>query len=425
MLDDALQTQKRELELRLSETYIERQVPARVEDSDLVKVVLGPRRAGKSFFAMHLLRSFGAFGYVNFDDERLVDLGDTDQLVAAIDSIYGSPRYLLLDEIQNLSRWELFVNRLQRQGYRLFITGSNAHLLSRELATHLTGRHIPILIFPFSFAEYVNAQDRELTQTEKAQSLRDYLEMGGLPEPLLKGIDRGAYLATLWDSVLYKDIVRRHRIRSVQGMDDLALYFLSNTASEYSFRTLANVTRCKSFHTVEKYVGHLEEAFLFFSLKRFSWKVREQSRSPKKVYCVDNGFVTSKGFQFSSNVGKLCENLVAIELKKRELQGRSEVFFWKNPQQEEVDFVVKKGRQIDQLIQVCWEMRSEKTRDREVRALLKASRDLDCGNLLVLTDTKEGEEQVEWFGISKKVQFLPLWKWFLGVDVINSSQSSR
>lgn len=416
MLDDVLLTQKRELEQRLSETYVERQVPAQVQDSDLIKVVLGPRRAGKSFFAMHLLNSFGPFGYVNFDDERLVGLSDTDQLVTAIDSVYGSPRHLLLDEIQNLSRWELFVNRLQRQGYRLFITGSNAHLLSRELATHLTGRHIPILIFPFSFAEYVNAQNRELTQTEKAQALHDYLEAGGLPEPLLKGIDRGPYLATLWDSVLYKDIVRRYRIRSVQGMDDLALYFLSNIASEYSFRTLSSVTRCKSVHTVEKYVSHLEEAFLFFSLKRFSWKVREQSRSPKKVYCVDNGFVTSKGFQFSSNVGKLCENLVAIELKRRELQGRSEVFFWRNPQQEEVDFVVKKGRQIDQLIQVCWEMQSEKTRDREVRALLKASRDLSCHNLLVLTGTTESEEEVEWFGIRERVRSLPLWKWLLGAD---------
>jgi len=157
VLHDAVEGQKRELQSRLSEPYVERQLPFRVRDDDLIKVIIGPRRCGKSFLAMHLLDRVASPGYVNFDDERLVDVDDYDRLIAAVNAVYGSPRHLLLDEIQNLPKWELFVNRLQRQGYRLLLTGSNAHLLSSELATHLTGRHLPIVLLPFSFAESLNA----------------------------------------------------------------------------------------------------------------------------------------------------------------------------------------------------------------------------------------------------------------------------
>jgi hypothetical protein len=413
---DVLLLQRREIEQRVRERYVERVFDPSKLSHDLIKVIVGPRRAGKSFFAMHLVQKLGRVGYVNFDDERLTELDDYDELVAALDSVYEKPEHLLLDEVQNLPKWELFVNRLQRQGYRLTITGSNAHLLSSELATHLTGRHVQIVLFPFSFPEYVSSLGRELTEPEKAEALLRYAELGGYPEPLLKGISHREYLTTLVRSVLYKDVVVRHRIRAPQGLEDLASYLMSNVAQEYSLNALARVTRVRSMHTVAKYLRYLEEAFLFFSARRFSFKVREQVRSNRKVYCTDNGLVTSASFRFSADLGKLYENLVAVALRKQEMDGKLEVYFWRSPRQEEVDFVVKQGLHVTQLIQVCLNVEDPRTKDREVRALLKASRELNCGNLLVLTDTAEGEEEASWFGLRGMVRFLPLWKWLSGTS---------
>lgn len=414
MVRDALVTQKRELQQRLQEPYVDRQFGIKQREHDLIKVIIGPRRAGKSLSAMHMVAGKEPFGYVNFDDERLVDLREYDGLLAAVESVYERPKRLLLDEIQNLPRWELLVNRLQRQGYDLTVTGSNAHLLSSELATHLTGRHIPIILFPFSFSEYLSASRKELTDVEKAEALRRYAEEGGYPEPLMKQVNRREYLTTLVRSVLYKDIVVRCRIRAVQGLNDLATYLMANIAREYSLNSLARLTQCRGARTVEKYLRGLEESFLFFSLRRFSYKVREQARANRKIYCIDNGLVTSASFRFSADQGRLYENLVAIALHKRELEGDLEVFFWKNREQEEVDFVVKEGTRITQLIQVCLALDGPNTRERELRALLKASAELKCANLLVVTDSAEGEEQVSWYGLNGTVKFMPLWKWLLG-----------
>jgi len=179
------------------------------------------------------------------------------------------------------------------------------------------------------------------------------------------------------------------------------------------FQTLAKVTRCKSDHTVDKYLGYLEEAFLLFSLRRFSFKVREQVGANRKIYCIDNGLVTSASFRFSADRGELYENLVAVALHKRQIQGQARVFFWKNPQQEEVDFVVKEGLAVRQLIQVCVQVQDPKMREREVRALLKAGEELKCQNLMVLTDATEAEEEVSWHGFQGHVKFALLWKWLL------------
>jgi predicted AAA+ superfamily ATPase len=413
MLRDVVLLQKREIEQRLREPYVPREVAAGTLSRELVNVITGPRRAGKSFFAMHAVRGLGPFGYANFDDERLIDLKDYDTLVATLDGVYEKPKYLLLDEVQNLPRWELFVNRLQRQGYRLTITGSNAHLLSSELATHLTGRHVTIVLFPFSFTEYLRSSEQELTRLETAEALRRYAEIGGYPEPLLKEINRGEYLTTLLRSILYKDIVVRHRIRSPQSLEDLANYLMANVAQEYSRNGLAKVTRFRSVHTVDKYLRHLEEAFLFFSLRRFSFKVRAQVRANPKVYCTDNGLVTSTAFRLSADVGKRYENLVAVALRKRHLEGELECYFWKNQRREEVDFVLKRGPSVYQLIQVCADVDDPRTRDREVRALLKASAELQCHDLIVVTENTEREERASWYGTEGTVRFVPLWKWLM------------
>jgi len=329
-----------------------------------------------------------------------------------LNSLYKNPKHILFDEIQNLEKWELFVNRLQRQGYNLIITGSNSKLLSHELATHLTGRHFLMNLFPFSFKEFIETGEKELTQNEIREKLAYYLTYGGYPEPLVKKLDYREYLSTLFNSILYKDIVKRFKIRFIQGMEDLSSYLVSNAAQEFSYNALAKLTKCKSAHTVEKYLSYLEEAFIFFRVNRFSYKMKEQLSSNKKIYCVDNGFIYAKAFKSSPDFGKLYENAVAIELKKLEMDGKAQIYYWKNQQQEEVDFVVKKGSKIKRLIQVCYKC-DLKTKGREIRALIKASEGLKCKDLVLITENKEGYEDFKWFNIKRKIQYIPLWKWLL------------
>jgi len=417
MIRDILLLQKRELERRRSEKFVERNTDYKTPlANDLVKVITGPRRAGKSFLGFNMLeRSGERFGYANFDDEKLVDTKNYDDIINALSSLYGNPRYLLFDEIQNLSKWELFVNRLQRQGYNLVITGSNSNLLSSELATHLTGRHMLINIFPFSFAEFLKADsgDKELTSSETKAKLSDYLACGGYPEPLIKELDRRDYLSTLFNSIIYKDIISRFRIRIVPAIENLAVYLVSNTGREFSYNALSKITGCRSVHTVEKYLQYLEESFLFFKLHRFSPGVQEQVSSNKKIYCVDNGFIKAKAFRTGDDTGMLYENAVAVKLKKDEMDGGARVYYWKHPLQQEVDFVLKEGAEIRQLIQVCWNLADIQAKEKEEKSLMKAANELDCGNLLVINDDYEGEKELRWFGVTRTVKYIPLWKWLL------------
>ena len=413
MIKERLIAQKQELDAKLKEAYVERSVNSEKLSNSLIKVIIGPRRAGKSFFALHFLKKQGNFGYVNFDDEKIIEAEDYDALVEAMNSIYSNPKWVLFDEIQNLPKWELFANRLQRKGMNLIITGSNSHLLSKELATHLTGRHLLINILPFSFKEYSEIKKEQLTSHQIKEELEKFLIRGGYPEILIRNLDYKDYLSTLFSSIVYKDIVKRYSIRFPGGIDNLASYLLSNIAKEYSYTNLSKMTKIKSVHTLQKYLNYLEEAFIFFSLSKFSYKVKEQITSNKKIYCIDNGFINAKGFNFSQNLGRLYENLVAIELKKQEINGKINLYYWKNPQQEEVDFVVKEGIKIKQLIQVCYNLENNDTKSREIRALLKAGEELKCKNLVIITSDKVGEENVEWFGIKGKIKFVPLWKWLL------------
>ena len=413
LIRDILLIQKRELERRLGEKYIDRAVDTKKFENDLIKVIIGPRRAGKSFLAVHILDKLGSFGYINFDDEKLAEMEDYDSLINAVNSIYETPKYLLFDEIQNLEKWELFVNRLQRQGYNLVITGSNSKLLSKELASHLTGRYLLKNVFPFSFKEFLDVEGKELTANEIKEKLMTYIIYGGYPEPLIKNIDYKDYLSTLFNSIVYKDIVKRYRIRSIQAIEDLSMYLVSNIAGEFSYNTLTKITKTRSVHTVEKYLNHLEEAFIFFRINRFSHKVKEQIYSNKKIYCIDNGLIHAKAFKFSPDIGKLYENIVAIELKKLEMNGLANIYFWRSDKQEEVDFVVKKGLKVEGLIQVCYDAGDIKTKEREAKALLKAGEELKCRNLIILTDDYEAEETKSWFGIKGIIKFIPLWKWLL------------
>lgn len=396
MIRNIILSQKAELEKKLTEKYITRDVSISYLQNDLIKVITGPRRSGKSFFAINELKSkVTKFGYVNFDDEKIIETKDYDDIIETINNVYEKPKHIFFDEIQNLPKWELFVNRLQRKGYHLIISGSNSNLLSSELATHLTGRYSEIKMFPFSFKEFIKLSGKELTDAEKKERYNYYAENGGFPEIYTKNLITSEYMRNLFDSVIYKDIIKRHSIRISKIIDNLALYLISNAANEFSYRNLTKIINSVSVNTVKKYIGFLEESFLFFQINRFSYKIKNQITLDKKIYSIDNGFIKSKGFSFSPGRGKVIENLVAIEMKRREFIEYSEIFFWKNNQKEEVDFIVKKGLKIIALIQVCHSTENPKTNNREIRALLKASRELSCENLIILNEFIEKTEKIK------------------------------
>ena len=420
MLKATVSKQKQDKERLLSLPYIERTKEKDTRkwlSSDLIKVILGPRRAGKSVFALMLLKD-QSFAYFNFDDESLPgeEKIDLDELMTELKLAYGDTKYILFDEIQNLPNWELFVNRLHRAGYNLVLTGSNASLLSKELATHLTGRHIPIEILPFNFSEILKAKQYEVTPDklslpdEKAKLLEymtQYMTSGGYPEVVTKGVDPRGYLDVLFDAVLFKDVVKRHKVRFSEQIASLGSYLINNVSGQYGTKKLANILEFKSQVTLEKYLGYLTEAYLIFPLIRHSTKAGMRLRSAKKTYVVDNGFVTAKAVQHSPNTGKLMENLVFTELVKKGNQPGRELFYYKTRNDREIDFVLKKGYQVMELIQVCYDITDADVEQREVKALVEAGKELNVSKLTVLTWNEKRAVEKD----NMTIQFRPLWEW--------------
>ena len=420
MLKATVSKQKQDKERLLSLPYIERTKEKDTRkwlSSDLIKVILGPRRAGKSVFALMLLKD-QSFAYFNFDDESLPgeEKIDLDELMTELKLAYGDTKYILFDEIQNLPNWELFVNRLHRAGYNLVLTGSNASLLSKELATHLTGRHIPIEILPFNFSEILKAKQYEVTPDklslpdEKAKLLEymtQYMTSGGYPEVVTKGVDPRGYLDVLFDAVLFKDVVKRHKVRFSEQIASLGSYLINNVSGQYGAKKLANILGFKSQVTLEKYLGYLTEAYLIFPLIRHSTKAGMRLRSAKKTYVVDNGFVTAKAVQHSPNTGKLMENLVFTELVKKGNQPGRELFYYKTRNDREIDFVLKKGYQVMELIQVCYDITDADVEQREVKALVEAGKELNVSKLTVLTWNEKRAVEKD----NMTIQFRPLWEW--------------
>src|SRR3990167_8535807 len=317
MLKDIVSNQKLQKEQLLTLEYIERtKAPFARKwlDSNLIKVVLGPRRAGKSVFSLMLLKD-RPFMYFNFDDEVLSSAGgiETNELMKELHAAYGPMKTILFDEIQNLPNWELFVNRLHREGYNMVLTGSNAHLLSKELATHLTGRHMPIEILPFDFNEFLQAKKFQINSEyaslpqqrgELLNLMENYLVNGGFPEVAVNNVDPKDYVEVLFDSLLFKDVVKRHRVKFSTQIGNLATHLVNNFANLYTVRKLLEMLNLKSASTTEKYIKYLEEAYLVFSLLRYSPKSVQRIKSPRKVYVVDNGFISAKTIQHSPDKGK-------------------------------------------------------------------------------------------------------------------------
>ena len=420
MIKNIVNQHKLEKETLIAKNYIFRENLDHARksiSSDLIKIITGPRRAGKSTAAFLLLKDKD-FAYVNFDDENLLKVKNYDEIIKAVFEVYPDSKYLFFDEIQNLDDWEIFVNKLKRRGHNLILTGSNAKLLSKDMATALTGRHIPIEILPFSFKEYLDAKKWKFNKAEfnipEVQGrilnyLDKYRVSGGFPEIVINELETRIYLQTLSNSILFKDIVKRYNLRFSQKIYDLNNYLNSSFTSEFSFSKLKNILEFRSIATLQNYIGYLEEAFLIFVLNRFSFKIKEQIKTPKKVYLVDNGFCAISPSRLSPDFGRTMENMVFVELLRRGYAPNRDVFFYKTRNNKEVDFLLKKEVDIEQLIQVCYRIDEEKTKEREVRALIEAGQDLDCSDLMIITWDREAEEIIR----GKKIVFRPLWKWLL------------
>lgn len=360
-------------------------------NSKLAQVVIGVRRSGKSTLCRKVLREAGVkAAYINFDDERLEDIHreDLNNILEAIYIVCGEVQYLMLDEVQNVDGWPLFVNRLLRQNMHLIVTGSNAKLLSNELITHLTGRHHKIELYPFSFDEYVSYKHLDTTSyTTKAQALckselNRYLIQGGFPE-LLSENDSQDYIMGLLDAIIKRDITKRFNVRYPEVLQRLATYLIDNFAQEYNATTLAEHFGV-SDHTIDTYCNYLQEAFLLLGIHKFSYKSKERLRG-EKLYVVDNAFISNRLNTFSSeNMGWRLENVVYIELLHRSGKRYADVFYYRD-RTFEIDFIVAKSGVVEELYQVCYDMTNDKTRKREISSLLQGAKKFHCNNLTIIT----------------------------------------
>lgn len=379
-----------------------------------ILAVLGVRRSGKSIFSLLLSKQFKeSTAYINFDDERLVGIRteDLNKILQAFYELYGNADLIILDEIQNIRGWELFASRL-RTTKKIIITGSNSRLLSGELATHLTGRHIDFTLHPFSFKETLNFRpDVHLTEgmARIRSRLNEYIQGSGFPEFTKFG---SSIVVKTYEDIISKDCIRRHKIRDEETFREMAKYLVSNFSSEFTYSKLSKTFGIKDVHTVKNYVSHLKDAFLVIVLDRFSPKLKQQVIAPKKAYVIDQGLCNFVGFSLSKNTGRIIENIVCVELsRKKAADPNVETYYWKNHQQNEVDFVIKRGPRVEQLIQVCYDIESANTKERETKALIMASKELGCNNLLIITGDREGQEKVG----NRTIKYAPLWKWLLGM----------
>ncbi len=387
---DVINRQKLERDRFVSGTYVERDgldVAKKAVETNLVKVITGPRRAGKSVFGFLILKNKN-FAYLNFEDEDLLKIDSYDNLIPWLEKVYPSFTHLFLDEIQNLPNWELWVNKLHRRGYNLIITGSNSKLLSGELSSSLTGRYQLIEILPLSL--------NEIRKIKVNYSMTDYLLSGGYPEVILNNLNPNTYLRTLFEAILFKDIVKRYKVRQPQQIYDLGLYLTTSFASLYSYGKLKNILNLSSIATTQKYIGYLEQSYLHFSLNRFDFKIKNQFGYHKKGYIVDSGFGSSVGFQNSENLGRLLENTVFVSMLRSGLVPNKDIFFYKTKSGKEVDFLIKNGIKIEKLIQVSLSLSDAKTKKREISSLLEASKELNCDNLEIITlDENNSEENIK------------------------------
>jgi len=367
---------------------------------------------GKSTQALLMLRNRN-FAYLNFDSQQLLDAWDADLVMRMLDDVYPGYEYLLLDEVQNLDAWDLWVSELYRLGKNLVITGSNAKMLSSEMATALTGKYLKVEMLPFSLEEFFDWNKLDLVrlspeqQADASALMDDYLSNGGYPEVVASRQLTRTYLDTLFDSIVWKDVAKRHSVRNVTDLNDLALYLVSNFCNPVSANELTEALGFSSVNTTKRFMDYLHEPYLFYYLPRYNNKLKLMKKAPRKVYVVDNGFVAAKAFSLSDNLGRLLENQVFVELLRRGYDPDRTMFYYRSRNDKEVDFVLRKGTHIEQLVQVCYDMSNAKTEKREVDSLIECAEELNCSNLVIVTNDEERIIEKDGF----RIDVVPVAKW--------------
>jgi predicted AAA+ superfamily ATPase len=396
-----------------AEWTVPRNFPDPWLQTDETVIISGVRRCGKSVLLQQIRsRQKEQDYYLNFDDERLMNftVAEFQMLYELFIELFGEQHTFYFDEIQNIAGWERFVRRLHDSGNRIYITGSNATMLSRELGTHLTGRYLRFELYPFSFGEYIAWKDRALLDKDPARTavksqikalFNTYLTGGGFPT-YVKTDDR-TVLKYLFESILYRDVMVRNRLTNEREIQELIFYLASNCARLSSYNSLASVIGVKNATTVKNYLSFVQDSYLLFQINKYDFSTKKQLFNPKKTYWIDNGLVRMLGFGFSDNMGQLLENLVFIELKRR---NRS---LYYHSQKRECDFVVVENMKVTEAIQVCLAFESEKTKNREIEGLMDAMTAYDLPSGLIITRDTEESLRVE----GRQIDIVPAWKWLL------------
>lgn len=418
LIETVLLEQQDELDVLRSEKLIPRIEENKINlKSKLAQVVIGVRRSGKSTLCFNALEKAGVkYAYVNFDDERFYNMTteDLDKVLETLYRIYGKFGYLFLDEIQNVDGWPLFVNRLLRQGLHLVVTGSNAKLLSNELASHLTGRHHTIELFPFSFLDWCRIKeietDRMTTKNRGilANAYDEYLRNGGFPE-LMYETDKRSYIDQLVQSIITQDIQRRFKVRNIDELRRMASHLLNEAPAFLVQDTLQEICGIRSDHTVAKYLSYLTQTYLISTISKYSAKSRQRVRG-NKYYAIDVALMDKRTDAFAgSNLGWRLETLVYLELRRR--YADADIYYFKE-NKAEADFVVCDGNQTAAVYQVSYDISSEKTRSREIRGCIAGAKATKCDNLYLITDHQR--EDIEESGY--KIAIRPAYEWLLGKE---------
>ena len=415
-IEKVLLEQQDELEALEGEVLIRRPEEDLINlKSKLAQVVIGVRRSGKSTLCFNALRKAGVhYAYANFDDERLEELEtqDLDNVLQTLYKIYGKFDYLFLDEIQNIDGWPLFVNRLLRQRIHIIITGSNAKLLSTELATHLTGRHHKIELFPFSFKDWCSIKDVEYTRlTTKNKGLlskayEEYFRQGGFPELISGEENPKEYISTLIDNIISQDIKKRYKIRNIDALKRLAHHILNETPTLIVKDALQNIIGIKSERTLGNYLMYLNQTYLISTISKYSSRSRERARN-EKSYAIDVAFMDKRENAFSGeNLGWRLETIVYLELLRRKAGTENDIYYYQG-RSAEADFVVCDGNKTLAVYQVSYDISNEKTRKREIKGCIAGAKATKCDNLFLITDHES--EVIEEDGYT--IQIVPIWEW--------------
>lgn len=382
-----------------------------------ILIISGIRRCGKSTLITKLRNNSIEKDYwINFDDDRLVNfsIDDFQMLYELFVEMYGPQKTFYFDEIQNIPEWERFVRRLHDQGNKVYITGSNASLLSAELGTRLTGRNIEINLYPYSFREYLEYKNQTKLITSNLSTIQkgllqsefnNFLKDGGLPEYL--ELSQKEYLHGLYQNIIYRDIIVRHNIKNHKALKQLVYYLASNLGKECSFNSLKKVIGMSSATTIAEYCEYLQDSYLCFFINKFDYSLKKQIQSNKKVYFIDQALACTVGFRFSKDHGRLLENIVFLELKR---QGY-EIYFHKG--KKECDFVICEQAKVSVAIQVTVSLDNEETRQREISGLVEALNEYKLTSGFIITNDSYEEIKITENNKSFLIKVIPIWSWLL------------